>query len=150
MNKTKTITLALLAVLVVGGGAATNASANEWLLSGSALTTAIAADTSWELLLEDMAGFITADIGCSVLFSSGKDAVEKVVDFNSHNPLECSVLASGSCSNGVGTTILVTPVDLPWGTELLEPTAGEWRDDLTKGTGGAPGYEFTCKRYSAK
>jgi hypothetical protein len=91
------------------------------------------------LLLEDMGAPGTPDILCEVskalgwLFANGEDLQTEG---------ECINAVEDAAGNTCRAPITLTPVNLPWLTQLVEVTVFE--DNLTGGTGGAPGWTVTC------
>jgi len=92
------------------------------------------------LLLEDMNATTAGDpdILCEIekalvfLLSNGAGEVAE----GACKPVEVD---KGTCGSPV-----VAPVDLPWTTVLLEPAENIYEVDITKGTGGAPGWLAEC------
>ena len=165
MKKIQIVWLALFAAFAFSAVAASSAFAEDtqWLWEGNNITSELAVDTAGELLLEDMGASVKIDILCSGLFGGVVggllgiadpllDEVNDVEDLVGHltsvtqtEPLDCE--AETSCAEKLA---LVTPVNLPWKTELLLETHGgvsEFIDDFTSDNGVAgakPGYKVDC------
>jgi hypothetical protein len=135
-----------VAVVLVGAFDVTSAAAEtpEWQVNGSSISAGESAGVSSEtkagslLLLEDMGAVGKPDILCEIaekglLLAEGKDEETEAT---------CSKLVDDSGVCGSGSK--VTPVHLPWTTQLLEPEERVIVDDATKGTGGAPGWLVDC------
>jgi len=148
MRKIHLLGLALCAMMALSAFAATSALAAEtasWLVEGVQVTLTngpfhaeILAEGKL-LLLEDMKAPGTPDIECEpvglgMLYPNGEDTQETGECLN---PID----KKATCAAG---SIKVEALNLPWLTQLLEPTLGVFVDDLTAGTGGNPGWLIEC------
>jgi hypothetical protein len=144
MKKINILGLALLAVFAFGAIAATSAFATtpEWLVDTKALALGetFHVETTGTLLLADLSFGVSLSCKGSGLGLVGADKTDLI---ETATATSC-VLDPGSASCG---TPFAKAVHLPWLTELLEPVAGEWRDDITSGGSGAPGWEVTCNGF---
>lgn len=151
MSKFKTIPLALVAVFALSAVVSATASATQWLITGTSLSGTLSVTIGETLLLEDMGATPKLDVLCSGFFDGSitapnLDEITKVLNLAKAEeiPLDCTVDSpTGACEENLAT---VTPIHLPWLTELLlvSGTTTLWLDDLT-GTGGEPGYEVLCQ-----
>jgi hypothetical protein len=147
MRKTQISALMLFVMLAFGAFAASAwaEAIPEWLVNGSTISSGSSAEVVSEteagslLLLEDMKASVAGnpDILCELvekglLLSEGKDEAKEAT---------CSKAVDDAhiCSSAK-----VAALHLPWTTQLLEPTEGVFVDDITKGTGGAPGWSVEC------
>jgi hypothetical protein len=74
---------------------------------------------------------------------NAEDEVTEVTDLNGNKPpLNCKVTELGPCSGNL--LALVTPENLPWKTELLEPAPGEIVDHFKDGGKGKPAFSVEC------
>jgi hypothetical protein len=142
MRKLQILGLALAAMFALSVVVAASAGATEYLVSGEkiAVGTNVTVDLESEggLLLEDMNASGTPDILCEIEKSGGtitSGGLGQVTSGECKNP----VVDSGTCGSPK-----VAPLNLPWTTELLEPEPGVFETDITKGTGGAPGWLAEC------
>ena len=151
MRKIKAILLALAAVSALSAMLSASASATQWLINGASLVGTLAVSIGETLLLEDMGAPVKLDILCTGFFDGSitapnLDLITEVLNLAKVKevPLDCEVdNNAGTCENNLA---LLTPIHLPWATELLlvSGTTTLWLDDLT-GTGGEPGYELLCE-----
>ncbi|HEY5287032.1 MAG TPA: hypothetical protein VIJ50_08000 [Solirubrobacteraceae bacterium] len=150
MRKIKAILLALAAVSALSAMLSASASATQWLINGASLVGTLAVSIGETLLLEDMGASVKLDVTCSGFFDGtitapNLDLITEVLNLSKVKeiPLDCAVTPTGNCENNLA---LVTPVNLPWSTELLlvSGTTTLWLDDLTSAT-GLPGYEVLCQ-----
>lgn len=155
MKKLHIIGLTLVAVSALSALFAMSAFAAslpaEWLANGEKITTPLAADSVGTLVLSDTKSGITVE--CSGLFEGtvgpgAADTITKVVGLGAGEELfiMCTTTV-GNILCTVGTLAEVMAVNLPWTTEALLATETEFRDDITAGTGGNPGYEVECKGF---
>ncbi len=147
MKKTHVLGLAIFAVFAFSVVLASSASAVEvpqWLVSSGVITLAtelVDADLLPEtelLLLEDMSN--GADVLCEISKSLGwllPNGLGEIVEGECINTEAMAVCEASPLPT-------VKPLHLPWTTELLEPTAGNFELDITAGTGGPPGWETEC------
>ena len=165
MKKIQIVWLALFAAFAFSAVAVSSANAEDtqWLWEGSKITSELAVDTAFELLFEDMGASVKIDILCNGLFggvvggvlgtadpllgeiNDVEDLVGHLTSATQTEPLDCE--AETTCAEKLE---LVTPINLPWKTELLLETHGgvsEFIDDITSDSGvsGArPGYAVDC------
>ncbi|HEY5194240.1 MAG TPA: hypothetical protein VIJ39_10270 [Solirubrobacteraceae bacterium] len=150
----------VFAVVVVS--AASAFAATEWQLNAKPITSATATTTTGKFLLEDMNSITKVDIECNVTFdgSVGPGAADEItkilnsagVEEKAENlakviepSINCEIVSKGSCEEANKSKIILFPFHLPWKSELLLPSGETRVDDLRAGTGGEPGYEYTCK-----
>ncbi len=139
MRKIHLLGLALVAVFAFSAIAAGAAFAeSEWLVDGSPVLAGekIHVEMTGTLILEDMGKGSPTTVECSgsglgVVLNGGLDIQEEAV------ATSCKTLA-GTCGSP-----LAVALNLPWTTEISLAT-GAFRDLITGGTGGEPGYEVTC------
>ena len=165
MKKIQIVWLALFAAFIFSAVAVSSAFAEDtqWLWEGAKITSELAVDTAGELLVEDTKASVKIDILCSGLFggvvggllgtadpllgeiNDVEDLVGHLTSATVTNALDCE--AETSCAEKLA---LVTPVNLPWKTELLLETHGgvsEFIADFTSDNGVAgakPGYTVDC------
>jgi hypothetical protein len=142
MKKFKIVGLTFAAVCALSAFVASSAfAAAEWLVekaaikAGENVTVNQTTEAGNLLLLEDMSegvDVLCAGTGTGTITSGGGD---------SQTAASCPapVVDAGTCGSPI-----VTAVHLPWTTELLEPTAGTFVDDIKMGTGGNPGWLVEC------
>jgi hypothetical protein len=137
----------MFAVFAFSAVAAASAFAEgKWLLNGAAAPANTPVDSTGTLLLEDMT--FKTDVTCSGLFGgtvatggvAQADEITTVVDLEGKTPLSCTLTEKGACTEANGSLILVTPVNLPWKTELLLNEEKPFLDDIL----GSPGYLIEC------
>jgi hypothetical protein len=145
MGRINILTLALIATVISCAVITSSAFAlePEWLFKGEVINTAKTTTTSGELLLEDMTASGKPNIICNVLFEGttgpGRtDSITKIKDSEGKTPLKCTDAAK-ICN----TPAEVTPIHLPWLTELLL-VDGTFRNDITNSGAGEPGYKLDC------
>ncbi|HEY5287012.1 MAG TPA: hypothetical protein VIJ50_07900 [Solirubrobacteraceae bacterium] len=142
MRKIKILGLAIVAVCVLGSIAVASASAApEWLVGGAKMESSLLVESEGNLLLEDMT--LGVDVTCSGKFigtvgPGAKDLITEVLDLENKNPLSCK---ASICE---GELVAVTPVNLPWETELLLITVGG-KEIMVDMLLGSPGYSISCK-----
>ena len=165
MKKIEIVWVALFAVLAFSAVVASSAFAEDtqWLWEGNEVTAELAVDTAGELLLEDAGASLKFDILCSGLFggvvggllgtagpplgevNDVEDLVGNLTSATVTKPLDCET--ETSCAEKLAN---VTPINLPWKTELLLEThvgVSEFIDDFTSDNGVAgakPGYTVDC------
>jgi hypothetical protein len=152
MRKIQTITLALVAVLAFSAVAAASASAAkpEWLIAGKALIAKEPSATKGKVKLVHTGGITgSTTVECDGEFTGtigpGKeDTITAATDLTGKSPVDCTVLVGNAFFCAAGSLALVTAIHLPWKTELLEPVAGEIRDDILNSGAGEPGYKVVC------
>jgi len=131
--------LALVAVFMFSSIAAANASAAEWLLNGSAISTAVPTTGSGTLRLTDtkggaFGGSVTVECSGTTTGTAGPgklDTTEKVT------------VSSCKTVEGVCESPAARAANLPWKTELVTE-GGVARDKILSDGNGAPGYEVEC------
>jgi hypothetical protein len=139
MKKIHIIGIALVAVFAFSAFAAASAFAvSEWLVDGAPVLAGekIHVEMTGTLILEDMGKGSPTTVECTgsglgVVLNGGLDIQEEAVASS------CKTLA-GTCG-----TPLAVALNTPWTTEIVLVGA-EFRDLITGGTGGEPGYEVTC------
>lgn len=131
--------LALAAMFLFSAAAAADASAAEWRLNGSPITSAVEFKGSGTLELTDESGGVFGEqitIRCSLATTGtvgpGPADTTEGVTFSS-----CSTV-SGTC--GLPSA---KPAHVPWKTELKE-TGGSVRDSITSDGAGSPGFVIEC------
>jgi hypothetical protein len=138
MRKLQILAMALFVAFAFSVVVAASASAVEWLDNGAAIGAAVKVDSETEvgnlLLLEDMKTGV--ELLCSGT-DEGTVGPGKADEITKITATGC-VTDKGFCSNPEAT-----PVNLPWKTELLEPVAGVWRDDISNATNN-PGWDIKC------
>jgi hypothetical protein len=159
MAKIKTVMLASVAVLGLSAVAASGASAHEWLtLAGLKVTSATNATTTGTLewrnvkipALEGGGEIVVLCMG-QFLGTVGPGAVDSVtlvenLSAGEQDKLKCEISKSTNSICKVGTLVIVTPLGLPWKTELvLEGTT-----ILDKTTATTVGYEVNCNGIANK
>lgn len=139
MRKIPIVGLALAAVLAFSAFSAAAAFAeSEWLVDGLPVAAGekVHVEMTGTLVLEDMGKGSPTTVECTgsglgVVEAGGLDVQEEAVASS------CKTLA-GTCGGP-----LAKALNLPWTTEIVL-VGGEFRDLVTGGTGGEPGYEVTC------
>jgi hypothetical protein len=149
MRKINILMLALGMMLALSAVVASTAFAEEtllWLVMGEDIpATGVTIDIPnvRDLLVEDTeAGPLKqatniecGGIGMGVLLPEGLDE---------QSSLTLEKCTAGSPKGACETLESVSPVNLPWLTELLEPST-VFEDDLYEGTGGNPGLKVECE-----
>jgi hypothetical protein len=153
MKKIHIFALALFAMLLFSSFVASVSFAEElpqWLINGEPILLGESFDAdilphespNELILLEDTGAPGTPDILCEVtnalgwLLPNGED-----------------LQVTGECINAedmkatceAAAPMMISSVNLPWTTQLLEPVAGLFVDDIIAGTGGNPGYVIKCR-----
>jgi hypothetical protein len=106
----------------------------EWVQ----LTSAVKSVSEGELELEDSESTLGAvRLKCKVS-STG------VVGPHSEDKIETASVTGCTVVKGTCGSPKAEAVHLPWNTELVEETGGEFRDKIKNSGAGLPGYKVTC------
>ena len=149
MKKIHILSITLFAILafgVVSAGSASAAETAQWLVNGAtiALTEAVNVDITGELLLEDLKATLKPDtlclevLGLGFLYSNGEGRIAEE---------ECMSLESMTSGVTCEKSVLL---HLPWLTQLVQTTGGEFLDEIKNGGAGAPGWSITCTALGVK
>jgi hypothetical protein len=160
MKKLHLIGMALVAVFAFSAVVAAAASAApEWLVKGTAVTSALAVETKGSLLLTDLKASILGEssVECingaliGTVNSAGKDTVTEIkvgTVTSKGNGLTGTVLECKGVKGCEGTG-LVYPIGLPWTTQL-ELVEGVGVVDDTTSASGKIGYVVECSIFGVK
>ncbi len=155
IRKNQTLGLALIAMLTLSAAITTSAFAAleftlaQWLINGARLTAEHLTDSVGELLVENV--LLGAQFQCSQLYEGtvGPESADLTTMIYTLEPSQRLI------EELAGEALLCTnektcekaerwPTNLPWTTELELDTTEEKFYELTKGTGGEPGYHISC------
>ncbi len=119
----------------------------QWLINGARLTAEHLTDSVGELLLENV--LVGAQLLCSGLFEGtvgpeSADLTTMVYNLEARLIEELAGEALLCTNEKTCEKAEVWPTNLPWTTELELDTTEEKFYELTKGTGGEPGYHVSC------
>lgn len=165
MKKIQILGAAFFAVLAFGAVSAVSASAHLWLtLSGTDITSKTAVDgysTDLTLIttkLPALLGGGEVQVLCDGASQGfvGPGAEDETTLLEELAPgtkkdkeIDCTVKVSTNSLCKTGELALMTPINLPWHTELVLTGTGLVLDDITAPTGGKTvGYTISCKGLS--
>jgi hypothetical protein len=146
MNKL-TVLLMPIVLLVFGAVVASPAMAGEapqWLVEGTAIKagTTVDAEVKTEtgklFLLEDMGELAKVDILCEIAKAEGVLMYNGAAEITE---VECAkpTVDSGTCSSPK-----VSPVDLPWQSEMTESESGVFEAHISSSAGSSAGWKVEC------
>jgi hypothetical protein len=141
MSRIRIIGLALVAVFAFSAVAAASASAApEWLVAGAKPTSpvAVTSKTEGKLKLTDEGVGVTVECEGTDKGTVGPKSADTVSTVTPKNP--CTVTAGTALC---GTTANASALHLSWETSLIEPVAGEIRDEVKNSTNN-PGWKVEC------
>src|SRR5580693_1058210 len=142
MKKIQVLIFAVVAISALSVVLTSAGSAEElltlWLVMGMDLPAGVPVDipNTRALLLEDTEAIGGAvDVECGGA-GTGEILPEGLDEETSYTPEKCVI---GSSKGACTSLVEVKAVNLPWLTELLQPST-VFEDDLVEGTGGNPGW----------
>jgi hypothetical protein len=151
MRKIQIFGTALFAVLALSALVASSAFAeDQWLINNIAVTKAEPAVTAGKLLLRLLSVAGNVHLLCDGKFvgtvrPKGEDQITSVTDLSGNTTINCEVLHAelGVCTGSL--LALVKAINLPWHTQLLLLTNGDFTDMFEAEPGGKlPAYESAC------
>ncbi len=152
MKKIHILGVTLFAMFAFGAlsaGSAFAAETAQWLVDsgtialGEAINVNVSVNSTG-LLLEDMNATLKPEVLCTkaeglgFVYSNGEDEI-----------VEGTCTASESMTSGV-TCTAPKPVDLPWLTQLVQETSGEYLDLIKSDGKGEPGWQVECTALGVK
>jgi hypothetical protein len=143
MKKKRLIGFAVLAALAISVVSAASAfGAGEWLLNGAPVAKATAGEAPGTILLEDTAvgiGPLICHLIYVVRFGPGNadEVIEVLKSDGTAPPISCEDTA---CA---GKLVEITPVGLPWPTQIILTGTIEWDKYFPK-AGKLIGFSYTC------